>query len=79
MPTSTGSYDWQAAARERETQLGRIRSEFAEMPGLTLTAWQASRLFGIEPIACESALGSLVAFGFLRRTASGQYCCAHAQ
>jgi hypothetical protein len=43
----------------------RIRAEFAEMPGLTLTLPQASRLFNIDAARCERALGLLVASGSL--------------
>ena len=43
----------------------RIQSEFREMPGLTLTLPQASRLFSIEPARCERVLGALVDAGHL--------------
>ena len=38
----------------------RIRAEFREMPGLTLTLEQASRLFDLEPTRCARVLGQLV-------------------
>lgn len=43
----------------------RIRSEFAEMPGLTLTLVQAARLFNLEQERCERVLDSLVDLGTL--------------
>lgn len=43
-----------------------VRSEFREMPGLTLTADQARRLFGLPARLCEHVLGQLVQEGFLR-------------
>ena len=43
----------------------RIQAEFHEMPGLTLTLPQASRLFSIEPLRCERVLGALVLAGHL--------------
>ena len=43
----------------------RITGEFREMPGLTLTIAQASRLFSVEPTRCEQVLGSLVKGGIL--------------
>jgi hypothetical protein len=43
----------------------RVRAEFREMPGLTLTLPQASRLFSIEPARCERVLGALVHAGDL--------------
>ena len=43
-PADTG-----AACREEHDLCTRVRAEFQEMPGLTLTLPQASRLFSIEP------------------------------
>jgi hypothetical protein len=43
----------------------RIRAEYREMPGLTLTLLQASRLFSIEPARCARILGALVHAGDL--------------
>ena len=43
----------------------RISAEFREMPGLTLTLAQASRLFSLDPARCEQVLGSLVNVGVL--------------
>ena len=45
--------------------LARVRGEFAEMPGLCLTAAQATRLFGLSAGLCEEVLERLVASGFL--------------
>ena len=53
--------------------LWRARSEFLEMPGLKLTAWQAAKLLGIEPAASEHLLMTLVQTGFLWRTKDGMY------
>src|SRR3954447_9997750 len=44
----------------------RVRAEFAEMPGLSLTLPQASRLFDLDPVHCESVLWTLVRSGMLR-------------
>jgi hypothetical protein len=46
--------------------LRRIRSEYAEMPGLHLTWQQASRLLGLEPLSCKVILRWLVDDGYLR-------------
>ena len=43
----------------------RIAAEFHEMPGLTLTLRQATRLFSLDPVRCERVLGSLVDGGVL--------------
>lgn len=44
----------------------RIQGEYREMPGLTLTVAQASRLFNVEPTRCAKALNALVLRGLLR-------------
>lgn len=56
---------------EFEAILHRVRSEFAEMPGLRLTPEQATRLWGLEREACVAVIEALVASAFLRRTPSG--------
>jgi hypothetical protein len=43
----------------------RISGEFREMPGLTLTLAQASRLFSLDSAQCARVLGSLVERGLL--------------
>jgi hypothetical protein len=45
--------------------LHRIWAEFVEMPGLTLTVPQASRLFQLEMVRCQQVLMSLVDTGQL--------------
>jgi hypothetical protein len=51
--------------------LSRVRGEYLEMPGLSLTARQAQRLWGLDPETCEAVLEALVHSGFLRRTTRG--------
>ena len=53
--------------------LGRIRGEYSEMPGLSLTLAQAQRLWVLEGSTCEALLDALVAEEFLRRTQRGAY------
>jgi len=53
--------------------LGRIRGEYSEMPGLSLTLAQAQRLWVLEGSTCEALLDALVAEEFLRRTLRGAY------
>jgi hypothetical protein len=43
----------------------RVREEYRQMPGLRLTALQAQRLFGLEPLACTEILKALVKENFL--------------
>lgn len=51
----------------------RIMAEYREMPGLSLTAAQASRLWGLELSQCHLLLEALVASGYLRRAAQSTY------
>jgi hypothetical protein len=44
----------------------RVRSEYAEMPGMRLTQEQAGRLFGLEPFPCSLVLGWLLDERFIR-------------
>ena len=51
----------------------RIRGEYYEMPGLSLTAPQAERLWGLDCETCAVILRTLVERGILRRTSVGMY------
>lgn len=51
----------------------RIRAEYLEMPGLSLTERQACRLWGLEQHACTTLLDELVEQQFLRRTSGGAF------
>ena len=53
--------------------LNRVRSEYIEMPGLTLKSEQVQRLCGIDHTACKMVLDTLVDAGFLMRRADGSY------
>ena len=57
----------------RQALVLRVRSEFAEMPGLSLTLLQATRLFGISREACARILVGLSDESALRVTADGRY------
>ena len=54
-----------------DTVIERVRAEFEEMPGLTLTVIQASRLFGLEEPECQRVVDRLVNADYLRRTENG--------
>jgi hypothetical protein len=54
---------------DRVTQ--RVRAEFEEMPGMTLTVLQASRLFGIECEICKTVVDRLVTTSYLKWTQAG--------
>jgi hypothetical protein len=53
--------------------LRRIKSEYLEMPGLSLTLAQAQRLWGLDRETCEEALTTLVGSGFLTRTPASRF------
>jgi len=53
--------------------VNRIRAEYREMPGLSLTQPQMRRLWGFEPQMCAAVVDALVARHVLRRTANGHY------
>lgn len=56
--------DLERAMTEHDV-VARVRAEYQEMPGLTLTVPQAARLFNLEREACERVLNHLVSGGIL--------------
>lgn len=52
----------------------RVRGEFREMPGLTLTLAQAVKLWSLDLTTCADVLTSLVTAGYLCRRADGAFC-----
>jgi hypothetical protein len=50
-----------------------IRLEYAEIPALQLSFWQAQRLWNLPDEICRSALSALIERGFLVRTREGIY------
>jgi hypothetical protein len=57
----------------RAQLLRRVAAEFSEMPGLSLTFAQATRLLGLREDICLRVLATLIGEGTLRRTRSGLY------
>ena len=57
--------------KDRRRQL--IAAEYHEMPGLKLTARQASRFWNLGPLESEAVLDALVLDGVLLRTRDGHY------
>lgn len=53
--------------------LCRIRAEYLEVPGLSLTRRQAKRLWRLDDLVCDCVLQALVDSRFLRRTPTGSY------
>ena len=56
-----------------ETLRARIEAEYREMPGLSLTVAQASRLWALDKERCSEVLANLIDAGFLRCSADGRY------
>lgn len=56
-----------------QTLARRMRAEYAEMPGLSVTLPQAQRLLGVDGQTCAAVLGTLVDRGVLKRTKRGQF------
>ena len=57
----------------RKALLHRVRSEFREMCGLSLTLAQTARLFGVPQGVCARILPGLADEGLLRLTVDGRY------
>ena len=51
----------------------RVRGEYLEMPGLSLTEKQAERLWGLDREACIQVLAALTEARFLCRKPDGRY------
>jgi Fic family protein len=76
MTTTTATVDRAVPDSEThraDTTSRRIRAEYLEMPGLTLTVPQACRLWCLSPAQSERLLSELVDGGFLIRDARGAY------
>ena len=61
------------ARGETLAMVQRIRAEYLEMPGLSLTVLQAARFWGLSARTLERVLSSLVESGFLERDKKGCY------
>ena len=61
------------ADRVRRELVRRIRGEFEEMPGLSLTSAQASKLFGMSPDVCADILANLIEEGMLSLNSDQRY------
>jgi hypothetical protein len=56
-----------------EYAAARVRAEFEEMPGMTLTLSQAGRLFGLDQDVLRTIVERLVLTAYLRRTGTGAF------
>jgi hypothetical protein len=62
-----------SVAEKFSDALRRAQAEFLEMPGLTLTVPQASRLWSFDSKLCSEVLSTLVERRFLVRTRSHSF------
>jgi len=62
-----------AAADGFEQIARRVRNEYLEMPGLSLTIGQAQRMWHLHRRECEDLFLALLDSGFLTRTPAGAY------
>jgi hypothetical protein len=53
--------------------LERVRAEYVEVPGMSLTKPQVRRLWGLDPITCDAVIDALLNSGFLKRTRLDKY------
>jgi hypothetical protein len=72
--SSSTTFDTDVQPNPRAAIVERIRGEFREMPGLTLTLAQAVRLWSLDRSTCSDLLSHLVETGFLTLTADGAFC-----
>ncbi len=73
MTTALEDRSGRAKEISRIETVRRVRAEFLEMPGLSLTVSQAARLWGLSPAQSERLLHELVDSGFLVRDPRGAY------
>ena len=68
-----GSRNGRALAWSIPTLTTRVRAEYMEMPGLSLTLLQAARLFGITPGEAQAVLNELHRASVLTCSDRGSY------
>ena len=65
---------WRKSQSEKISRLMiRIRGEYHEMPGLSLTLAQASRLWQLEPSICRVLIDRLIERGVLYQTPDARF------
>ena len=62
-----------SSSEEFSDWLQLMRSEYAEMPGLHLTARQAQRLWGLDAPRCQALLDALESQCYLKRIGNQVY------
>jgi hypothetical protein len=64
------------AASRLNDLIALVRSEYREMPGLSLTLEQAQRLWSLDRPTCVMLFDRLVQMRVLRATTRGRYVCS---
>ena len=59
--------------RDLRAAAADIRQEYRALPGLSVTAAQAARLWHLDPDSCALVLRQLTGSGFLARAADGRF------
>jgi hypothetical protein len=75
-PTPIGPATGEVAVSPEGTMrrwLDLVRSEYLEVPGLSLNRLQAQRFWSLDAFTCEAILDALIAAQFLRLTPAGTY------
>ena len=73
MQSHTVGHRVEPSSALKSSETARIRAEYIEMPGLSLTALQAARLWGLGARRSEHVLSMLVNSGFLLCDRQGLY------
>jgi hypothetical protein len=63
----------QSNSAELTRWVALVRSEFLEIPGLSVTLAQGCRLWQLDDDTCSAVLQALVAAGFLRQRHDGMF------
>lgn len=71
--TARGRGDDRTRSRAVRALTERMRAEYVEMPGLSITLPQAQRLWTVDQASCEEAFSRLIASGVLRKTTKGRF------
>ena len=71
LPSSTPTLPPGGSITPTAAAFARVRADYIEMPGLSLTLPQAARFFGLDQHECRLVLETLVAEHFLRSTVRG--------
>jgi hypothetical protein len=73
MPATTGTVARAPHADGLRELANRIRAEYTEMPGLSVTLPQAQRLWALDRRTCEAVMNQLMATGVIRVTTKGRF------